>query len=136
MSNKNSYNDDIIIGKALNYFWQKLKDKFVTREAVTKEVNAAIDRLFDGDIPSGGGGSSPLPNVTSKDEGKVLTVVDGEWAAARLPVYDGTYEITPSAESKQTLKTANALMDADVVVKKIPYAEVTNTSNGTTVTIG
>ena len=136
MSNINSYDDDIIAGKTLSYFWQKLKDTFVTREAVTNEVIAAIDRLFDGDIPSGGGGTSPLPNVTEGDEGKVLTVVDGKWKAASLPFYDGKYEITPSAESKQTLKTANALMDADVVVEKIPYAEVTNTSNGTTVTIG
>lgn len=30
-----------------------------------------------------------IPSVTSSDNGKVLTVVNGAWAAADLPVYDG-----------------------------------------------
>jgi hypothetical protein len=33
--------------------------------------------------------SSPLPSVTSSDNGKVLTVVNGAWAAASLPTYNG-----------------------------------------------
>ena len=33
-----------------------------------------------------------LPTVTSSDNGKVLQVVDGAWAAASLPIYDGTVE--------------------------------------------
>ena len=31
-----------------------------------------------------------IPSVTSSDNGKVLTVVDGAWAAANLPIYDGS----------------------------------------------
>lgn len=31
-----------------------------------------------------------LPSVSSSDNGKVLTVVSGAWAAAELPLYDGT----------------------------------------------
>lgn len=36
---------------------------------------------------AGGGG---LPEVTASDNGKVLTVVNGAWAAASLPIYDGS----------------------------------------------
>ena len=38
---------------------------------------------------AGGGGSSDLPDVTSADNGKFLRVVDGAWAAATVPVYNG-----------------------------------------------
>lgn len=31
-----------------------------------------------------------LPSVSSLDNGKVLTVVSGAWAAANLPLYDGS----------------------------------------------
>ena len=34
--------------------------------------------------------SGGLPTVSSSDDGKVLTVVNGAWAASELPVYDGT----------------------------------------------
>lgn len=50
-------------------------------------------------------------------------------------VYDGSYQVTPKTVS-QTLVTANKLMQADVMVNEIPYAEVTNNSGGKTVTIG
>lgn len=51
-------------------------------------------------------------------------------------VYDGTYTVTPAVDQQQTLKTSQKLMQADVIVNAIPYAEVTNASNGKTVTIG
>lgn len=50
-------------------------------------------------------------------------------------VYDGEYCIAPTAED-QTLPTAQKIMIDDLVIEKIPYAEVTNASNGTTAIIG
>ena len=85
----------------------------------------------DGSVPGVG-----LPYVSETDNGKVAMVVDGAWAAAELPVYDGVYSVRPSAESDVTLATARKLMDADLVVEKIPFSEVTNTANGKTATIG
>jgi len=85
----------------------------------------------DGGVPGAG-----LPYVSEEDNGKVAMVVDGSWQAAELPLYDGAYSIAPSAEGDVTLATAQKLMDADVVVQKIPFAEVTNSANGKTATIG
>lgn len=49
--------------------------------------------------------------------------------------YKGSYEVTPRLE-EQTLPTALKVMRNDVKIKEIPYAEVSNTSGGTTVIIG
>lgn len=38
-----------------------------------------------------------LPAVTSSDNGKVLMVVNGAWAAASLPIYEGESTFTPAA---------------------------------------
>ena len=49
--------------------------------------------------------------------------------------YEGEYKVTPNFET-QTLHTAERLLDKDVIIEEIPYAEVRNNSGGTTVTIG
>lgn len=49
--------------------------------------------------------------------------------------FEGPYEVKPIIES-QTLETKDKLMKEDLVVLAIPYSEVTNLSNGITVTIG
>jgi hypothetical protein len=49
--------------------------------------------------------------------------------------YEGEYDITPKIES-QVLRTARKVLDQDVNVRAIPYAEVQNSANGKTVTIG
>lgn len=43
-------------------------------------------------LGSGNLAISGLPTVTASDNGKVLTVVNGAWAAAELPVYNGTVQ--------------------------------------------
>lgn len=49
--------------------------------------------------------------------------------------FEGPYEVKPIIES-QTLETKDKLMKKNLVVLAIPYSEVTNLSNGITVTIG
>ena len=51
-----------------------------------------------------------------------------------IPVYEGSYEITPAIEA-QTLETKNRKMEEDLKVLEIPYFETSNPS-GTTVIIG
>ena len=41
-------------------------------------------------LGSGNISTAELPTVTASDNGKVLMVVSGTWAAASLPIYDGT----------------------------------------------
>lgn len=90
------------------------------------------DGKHDFDILNG----TRLPEVTESDNGKFLSVVGGKYALTELPKYDGTYEVTPQAETAVTLKTAEKYLSEDVTVKKIPYYEVDNESGGTTVYIG
>lgn len=65
------------------------------------------------------------------DFGEVYEIADSEG----IPMYEGSYEVTPKVEG-QIFPTAQKLMAQNMTVLAIPYAEVSNTSNGTTVTIG
>lgn len=51
-------------------------------------------------------------------------------------VYDGAYDVTPSAYDQQILATKDKLLTDDITVRVIPYAEVMNLSGGYTATIG
>ena len=51
-------------------------------------------------------------------------------------MYSGEYEVIPSTNSEQVLKTASKLLSRDVVVAKVPYFETSNDSNGKTAYIG
>ena len=88
-----------------------------------------------GKFPSEDDDGSDLPAVTEADEGKILRVVDGEWAADKLDEYHGAYVITPGA-STTVLNTSKKMMGSNLIIEQIPYAEVENTAGGTTVTIG
>jgi hypothetical protein len=75
-----------------------------------------------------GGTSVRLPTAGKYCDRDIVITADYD-------VYEGTYKVTP-AVSEQTLDTSNKLMQSDVLVEKIPYAEVKNNSGGKTVTIG
>lgn len=49
--------------------------------------------------------------------------------------YDGSYLVTPKTV-EQSLSTTDKHMTQDVVIAEIPYYEVSNQQNGTTIIIG
>lgn len=55
-------------------------------------------------------------------------------AYSDLEVYDGVYEVTPTAR-EQILHTINKKMEDNVTIHKTPYSEVSNEYGGYTVTI-
>ena len=79
---------------------------------------------------------SKIKNNTAELQALLIAVNELPSAGASgYDEYDGSYTVIPKVE-KQTLDTSQKLMKANVVVEKIPYSEVTNLSNGKTVTIG
>lgn len=56
--------------------------------------------------------------------------------APQTPLYNGVYQVIPLPELDIVLETANKRLLDDVVVKEIPYYEVSNEAGGYTVTIG
>lgn len=53
------------------------------------KVDGTTVTISNGVISATGGGGSGLPTVTTADNGKVLRVVNGEWAAVALPSASG-----------------------------------------------
>lgn len=51
-------------------------------------------------------------------------------------MYTGQYDVTPLPNVEQILRTRNMVLKHDIVIEPIPYAEVSNTAGGKTVTIG
>lgn len=50
--------------------------------------------------------------------------------------YTGEYEVVSKIDMDETLDTAKKYLSQNIIVKAIPYAEVSNVSGGRTVTIG
>lgn len=97
------------------------------------------------EVPSGeceGEHSKPIKGVdyfTREDKDEIIKeVLENlpESVPGSVPEYTGEYHVIPSTSEDVVMETANKIMNADVRVKKIPFAEVTNTANGKTVTIG
>jgi len=51
-------------------------------------------------------------------------------------IYGGEYQIVPKAFEPQILPTSNRVLKEDVIVKEVPFYEVSNDSNGVTAYIG
>lgn len=79
-------------------------------EVQFKDTNQRMDVSFkglqtvvDGDIDP----SLLLPAVTKKDDGKVLTVVEGKWAAAELPDAGVQFETDETLTLKDGVLSVN-----------------------------
>ena len=64
-----------------------------------------------------------------KLKGTIKTDVEKEY-------YEGDYIVIPKAFEDQDLTTLRKYMTGDVLVKEIPYSEVSNLAGGITVNIG
>ena len=59
----------------------------------------------------------------------------GTGGESDIQIYGGPYSVIPEIR-EQTLETAQKMLIANMKIKEIPYAEVSNVANGITVTIG
>lgn len=84
--------------------------------------------------PAGAEGKTPVKGTdyfTETDKAEIVEAV-----IAELPIYSGEYEIIPLVSSDIEMLTGKKYMDANVKIRKIPYAETSNNTGGITVTIG
>lgn len=70
----------------------KIEELNIKLEAFEVSTDEKIDALYDyiATIPT-------LPPVTAADNNKVLTVVNGAWSKADLPIYPGSSTFIPDA---------------------------------------
>lgn len=79
---------------------------------------------------------SKLKNNTAELQALLIAVDELPSAGTgEHDIYEGDYIVTPKV-AQQTLPTAQKLMEADVLVKAIPFFNTSNTSGGSTVYIG
>lgn len=123
---------------------------YVYTETEIKTYSALVERLDE--IEENGVSDEQVERAVNKyltenpldvgllhyDRPQELTEAEKAQARANIGIetYQGAYVVTPHTQNAYTLETAQKLMDADIHVQKIPFAEVSNTAGGTTVTIG
>lgn len=99
--------------------------------------DATQGAFVDSGLPSRGRDGVGLP--TGGTVGQFLrknSSQDGDASWVNLPTYDGSYDVTPLPLVETVMNTSGRYLDRNVVVKEIPYQEVSNKKGGLTATIG
>lgn len=99
------------------WIWDNTAGKYVDSGVLT----------VGGALPPGGTDGQYLVRNTGAQAGAI-------WQD--LPIFDGSYEVTPLPYMETIMQTQRTYLDRNIVVKEIPYAEVTNEKGGLTATIG
>lgn len=118
---------------------------YVYTETEVQSVEKIVNDVIDEAIAEGkfGKGTTFIPSV---NEGVLSWTNDGGLenpppvdivaeVIADLPKYSGSYTVTPLIRESK-LETQGKVMTDDVIVKSIPYQEVSNISGGKTAVIG
>lgn len=114
-----------------------LKTEFGNFQIINDGINASDatakpDDLLEGKTAYAGNG---------KITGTIPTY-DGDFSGGAIinteeySYYEGTHSVKPSTNKNITLETKKKKLDDNIVIMKIPYAEVSNNSGGYTVSIG
>lgn len=82
-------------------------------------------------------GEKEIPISFSEEEFVDISFENAYEISPSKPIesYTGPYQITPHSY-EQTLETTQKKMNQNLTIREIPYAPVTNSSGGITVTIG
>lgn len=105
-----------------------------TGQILAKASDANYDTHW---INNEGGGGGALPPGGTDGQYLVRSATAQAGAIWQdLPIFDGSYEVTPLPYMETIMQTQRTYLDRDIVVKEIPYAEVTNEKGGLTATIG
>lgn len=104
-------------------------DEIVMQEAtLTGSVSQTVRKLT--------GTIEPVSvNLTGKINLNMPVLIGRVLISTDYDNFNGDYEVTPKINS-QTIETKNKLMYEDLIVKSIPYYEVSNTQGRVTIIIG
>ena len=103
-----------------------------TMEAALVSDTPTLEGELVSDIPALEGELVTINDSLALTSDLIITSITDD----NVPIYDGTYEITPLVGTEQLLDTSGKKLESDVIVFPIPYYETTNESGGYTVIIG
>lgn len=90
------------IQEALKWIYASLGGD-ISELAAVDDITVILNAIAELDTIQKIGGATELPAVTAEDNGDVLTVVEGAWAKAALPVPPAELPAAPEEDGSYTL---------------------------------